>query len=92
MEIKCPRTKTHVVTLMTGEAPEMYVPQMQWQMACTGRVWCDFVSYDPRLPEPHQLFVKRVYRDQDLINKYEHEVRKFLTEVDNVIFKLNTRI
>ena len=91
IEIKCPRTKTHVSTLISEEAPEQYIPQMQWQMACTGRVWCDFVSYDPRLPEAYQLFTKRVYRDQTLINKYEHEVRQFLTAVDNLIFKLNTR-
>jgi putative phage-type endonuclease len=88
LEIKCPETKSHIDTVLSGEAPAKYIPQMQWQMACTGRAWCDFVSFDPRLPANVQMFVRRVLRDDDLIQAYEAEVRKFLVEVDSVVDRL----
>jgi hypothetical protein len=62
---------------------------MQWQMACTGREWCDFVSFDPRLPTELQLFVKRISRDTAYIQMLEEEVKKFLVELDGKITKLN---
>lgn len=88
VEIKCPNTATHIDTLLSDKAPSKYIPQMQWQMACTGRAWCDFVSYDPRLPEDMQLFVKRVERDDALIAELETEVAKFLDEVAATVLKL----
>ena len=89
LEIKCPNTSTHISTLVAGKAPSQYIHQMQWQMACTGRKWCDFVSFDPRMPDHLQLFIKRVPRDEEIISKAEAEVLKFLSEVDAVISKLN---
>ena len=62
---------------------------MFWQMACTGRAWCDFVSFDPRLPTDMQMFVQRVHRDNDLIARYEQEVIVFLSEVGDTILKLS---
>lgn len=92
IEIKCPETKSHIETILSGEAPSKYIPQMQWQMACTGRAWCDFVSFDPRLPSDMQMFVKRVLRDDDLIRQYEAEVTRFIEEVDEIVQKLrNTK-
>jgi len=88
VEIKCPNTSTHIATLMADKAPSQYIPQMQWQMACTGRAWCDFVSFDPRMPEDMQLFIKRVPRDNALIAEYEAEVVKFLAEVQETVDKL----
>jgi hypothetical protein len=81
-EIKCPNTKTHLDTLMGASIPKKYMLQMQWQMACSGRAWCDFVSYDPRLHGAMQLHVERVQRDPALIAEIEAEVRSFLREVD----------
>ena len=89
LEIKAPNTKTHIDTLLANEAPSQYLPQMMWQMACTGRAWCDFVSFDPRLPADMQMFVKRVHRDNDLIARYEQEVIVFLSEVGDTILKLS---
>jgi putative phage-type endonuclease len=80
VEIKCPNTATHIETLLQGNVPAKYVTQMNWQMACTGRAWCDFVSYDPRLPESMQMFVKRIYRDDSVIADLEREVVTFLRE------------
>lgn len=88
VEFKCPNTATHIDTLIKQEVPTKYITQMQWQMACTGRQWCDFVSYDPRLPESMQLFVKRVSRDNDFIASLEDEVVKFLKE--DVEYKVET--
>jgi putative phage-type endonuclease len=88
VEIKCPNTSTHIASLMADKAPSGYIPQMQWQMACTGRAWCDFVSFDPRMPEDMQLLIKRVPRDEALIAEYEAEVVKFLAEVQETVDKL----
>lgn len=88
LELKCPNTSTHIDTLLSGCIPDKYVKQMQFQMACTGREWCDYASYDNRLPERMRLFVKRVGRDAELIGEIETEVRAFLIEIDETVGKL----
>jgi hypothetical protein len=92
VEIKCPNTATHIETLITGSVPAKYVAQMQWQMACTGREYCDFVSFDSRMPAGAQLWVKRVERDNVLIGEMETEVAKFLTELASKVEKLKNLI
>lgn len=81
LEIKCPNTAAHLDVLLTGTVPAKYVTQMQAQMSCTGREWCDFVSFDPRMPGEMQIFVKRVERDNAFIDEMEREVAAFLAEV-----------
>lgn len=90
-EIKCPNTATHIETLLTGTVPAKYIKQMQWQMRCCDRAWCDFVSFDPRLPDRMQLFVKRVARDDAMLDEIEREVVAFLHEVDAKIAALTTK-
>jgi putative phage-type endonuclease len=82
VEIKCPNTATHIDTLIGNEPPGKYRWQMMMQMACTGRQWCDFVSYDPRMPEKMQLFMVRLHRDDKAIFEMESEIRKFLAEIE----------
>ena len=89
LEIKCPNTATHIETILGEEPAKKYYDQMQWQMACTGRKWCDFVSYDPRMPEHLKLLVKRVERNDVYIAELEREVSQFLAEVDDKVNKLN---
>jgi len=89
IEIKCPNSATHIEYLLTGMVPKKYELQMQWQMACTGRQWCDFVSYDPRLPPNLSMLLKKIDRDDDLIAMMEIEVREFLDEVDRTVELLN---
>jgi len=91
VEIKCPNTATHIDTILTETIPAKYVTQMQWQMACTTRDWCDFISYDPRVPEKMQLWVKRVERDDKLIMQLEEEVFNFLEELETKIDKLTEK-
>ena len=88
VEIKCPNTATHIQTLLGGSIPGKYQLQMFWQMACTGRHWCDFVSYDPRMPEDMRLFVQRLARDDAKIGEITTEVVAFLAEVDATVEQL----
>ncbi len=91
IEIKCPNTATHIETVLENKVPSKYIPQMQAQMACTGAKWCDFVSFDPRVPEDLQLFVVRVERDQEYIDSMEVEVKQFLSEVLDLFNQLKAR-
>lgn len=88
VEIKCPNTATHIATLRGGEIDGGYFKQMQWQMACTGREWCDFASFDPRMPAEMMLHVRRVHRDPVMIAELETQIREFLKEVDDTVAEL----
>ena len=88
IEIKCPNTATHLEFLQNQKPKHEYLLQMQWQMACTGRQWCDFVSYDDRLPEKLAYRCIRIPRDDKLIAELEEEAVKFLTELDKTVRQL----
>lgn len=88
VEIKCPETTTHVKWMLSREVPEEHQLQMMFYMACTGRQWWDFVSFDPRLPEKFQLFIVRLQRDEVRIAEVETEVLKFLQEIDSTIAEM----
>jgi len=60
IEVKAPRAKTHVGTILADEVPAFYMPQLQAGLLVSGRVWCDYVSYVGGMP----LYRKRVYPDQ----------------------------
>jgi len=81
LEIKCPNTSTHIDTLLGQKVPAKYMTQMQWQMACAERQWCDFVSFDPRMPAHLQMFVQRVERDDERIAELEKMVTEFIAEL-----------
>jgi len=91
VEIKCPSTSTHLDTLLSESVPGKYITQMQWQMACTGRAWCDFVSFDPRLPESMRLFVRRIDRDDAMIAQLEKDVQEFLKELNDKVLALKAK-
>lgn len=85
LEIKCPKTATHLQYLMDGCVPTKYLPQILWQLACTERAYAEFVSYDPRLPPRLQLFRARLARDDAKIKEMEREVLGFLYDVDKML-------
>jgi len=89
LECKCPTSKTHLNWLIGKTLPQDYVPQMLIQLACTGRKWCEFISYDPRMPEKQQLFIARFEPTAAEIAKAEEEAALFLKEVDD-LFRLVT--
>jgi putative phage-type endonuclease len=80
VEIKCPNTATHIEYFL-GKIPDKYIKQMQFQMACTGRKWCDFVSYDPRMPPEYQIKIRRVNRDDKLIVEINEAIKGFIMEM-----------
>ena len=83
VEIKCPDSKTALECWLSDSPVEgKYFAQMQWQMRCADRAWCDYVVFDPRMPAKAQLFVTRVIRDDKWLADTEVEVVKFLAEVD----------
>ena len=90
LEIKCPNTSTHIEYICAGLPPEQYRWQMFAEMACCERQWCDFVSYDARLPKDLRLFIVRLAWHDELIRQMEAEVLKFLAETDEVIAMLKT--
>ena len=87
-EIKCPKVATHLAYMLAGVVPAGYKNQMMWQMACTGRDWCDFVSFRPDLPEHLQLFIVRFKRDPARILELETAVVAFLDTVDKMLSQL----
>lgn len=91
VEIKCPNTATHIETLLTGSVAAKYATQIQWQLACTKRAWCDYVSFDPRLPPSMSLFIKRVPRDDALIKSLETDVAEFLAELRLTVHRLRAK-
>lgn len=91
VEIKCPNTATHIQTLRGKAIDKKYVTQMQWQMACTGTAWCDFVSYDPRMPEQMRLFVERIPLESERVEELETQVTAFLKEIDDAVADLLKR-
>ena len=91
LEVKCPNSQTHLNTVLTKEVPSEYIPQITWQLACTRRKWCDFVSYDPRLPEYLQLVIIRVFAKDLDIAGIEQSVIKFNQKIDQIVAELNPK-
>lgn len=85
IEIKCRQPQNHTETLISHQIPSRYKLQMFWQMACTGRKWCDYVSYCPSFPDELKMVVIRLEWDDKQIKLLEEEVIKFLTEVEDTI-------
>ena len=88
VEIKCPNTATHIETLRGAKIDRKYLLQMHWQMICCERAWCDFASFDPRMPPEMQLHVQRVERDAELVEEITAEVTQFLTELNETVAAL----
>jgi len=91
LEIKCPTSSTHLQTLLADAVPEDHLPQAYWGMACTGRAFWDFVSYDPRFPPGLQFFVKRIERNEEAIATMEYEARVFLVDIEAKLAALAER-
>ena len=88
LEIKCPSDTTHTKTLIDKKLPSQYKPQVQFQMACTGAIKADFVSYNPNFEPKQQLVLVEVKRDDEYIEKMETSLKEFLTKVDNMVNKI----
>jgi hypothetical protein len=92
LELKCPTSATHLRTLLEDAVPEEHLPQIHWNLACSGRAWWDFVSYDPRFIDGRlHFFQKRVMRDDTVITEMENHARAFLAELEDKLMALEAR-
>jgi putative phage-type endonuclease len=91
VEIKCPEPKAHFDTLDNETISEAHLVQMQWQMACTGRHWCDFATYNPDFPLAMQIWIRRVPRDAAFIGELEREITQFIRELEQKLDRLSRR-
>jgi putative phage-type endonuclease len=92
IEVKAPNSMTHIEYLEQDKVPTKYIPQIQCQLSVTGRKWCDFVSFDPRLPDGLQILIVRLERDDEYIEKLEARVVKFLDEVNSAVNGLKEKM
>lgn len=83
VEIKCPQPTGHIAALTGAKIKRDYLLQMQWQMLCTDRKWCDFVSFCPSLPAEMQIHIQRVDHDADLAEELTQGVTAFLAAIDD---------
>ncbi|AQX28205.1 MULTISPECIES: lambda exonuclease family protein [unclassified Bartonella] len=94
VEIKCPRSVNHLRFWITEKIKPEYLAQMHFQMACTGRQWCDFVSYDPRFSgqSAHlRLKVQRIHRNDEQIEAINQAVETFLEEIEQEIKQITAQ-
>ena len=92
VEIKCPNTATFLDIFLSENIPQKWQTQIQMQLDTTGRKWCDFVCYDPRMPEGAQLFVKRVERDEMFIATMREMIIAFIEELNEDVAKVKAKI
>jgi putative phage-type endonuclease len=92
LELKCPKTHTHIAYLLAGKPPAQYLPQMAWQAVCCGRRWVDFASFDPRMPETLRLFVVRYTPPAAYLSELESAAETFLVELDSMVAQLRARM
>ena len=90
IEIKCLTTVNHLRSIYENQPPKDYLPQVHWQMACTGRKWCDLTLFDPRVPLEMQLHTFRIHRDDSEIERIEDAVLAFNNEIEAVITNLRS--
>jgi putative phage-type endonuclease len=92
VEIKCPNTATFLEIFLTDNIPQKWLTQIQMQLDCTGRKWCDFVCYDPRMPEGGQIYVQRVERDEMFISTMREMIQTFIKELNEEVEQVKTKI
>jgi predicted phage-related endonuclease len=89
VELKCPQPPAHLDTILNQTIGNDYLVQIQWQLACTGRAWCDYVSYNPDFPTGMHFWVRRIQRDAAMIRELEGEISKFIKEIDRKVEELS---
>lgn len=88
IEIKCPKTATQIETYLSGKMPITHKPQIQGQLMVTGREWCDFVSFDPRINGKSSFFKERIYRDDKYIDELKSKINQFKKEAYGLLERL----
>lgn len=88
LEIKSPKAKTHLRTILSGEVPAEHLPQIHTSMLVLERDWWDFESYCGGWP----IFVKRVHADEkwraallEALDKFEENAAKMAEKYTNAV-------
>lgn len=89
-EAKCPFNSAHHLACWLDGMPAEHMPQVQGLMLIEDRKWWDFTSYDPRLPEPYQLYIQRIERDENYIKNLMLELDLFLAEVSELLSRIQS--
>ena len=73
IEVKSPRPRTHVATILSGDVPVYHMAQLQAGLLVSGREWIDYISFHGGLP----MWTKRVHPDQKWFDAIIEAVRDF---------------
>lgn len=82
LELKVPRSATHLRYIRANVMPTDHLPQLLHNLYVTGARYADFMSFDPRFPAPLQTFYVRIERQEDQIRDYERKLLAFLAEIE----------
>lgn len=90
IEVKCPNSARKICQMHIEADLSEYIHQIQGGLWITGRLWCDFIMYAPQLENVgKQLFIKRIVRDDDFIEKMESQLWVFEQRVQTHLEILN---
>lgn len=90
IEIKCPTSKKQIERALSDCYHAEYKAQIQMQLWVSGREWCDFVSFDPRVNGKASYLQERVYRDDEYIEDMKNRIGAFVELMKEKINSLNT--
>ena len=90
VEIKSVIASTHYDTIRRGSFDPAYRWQLIGHIDCTGRDWCDFVSYCSDFTESKRLFVSRIHREEvaDEIERLNFRRADFIKLIDSIFFDI----
>lgn len=85
VQVKCPENPCNHVHALRKGMPQEHMPQVQFELWVTGRAWCDFVSYDPRMPGHRRLYRQRIPRDEPYIAMLAEHTHSLWAEVREAV-------
>jgi hypothetical protein len=90
LELKVPKSATHLGYLRSGGVPAEHRPQLLHALWVTGAEYIDFLSFDPRFPASMETFYVRLERDEDAIAEYAKKALAFLVEIETELQAMRT--
>lgn len=88
IEVKAPRAKAHLATILADQVPAQHMPQLQAGLLVSGRWWVDFISYCGGMP----MWVKRVEPDERWHEAIVAACQRFEVTVKEMVAKYETAV